>query len=336
MPELRQNMATKEWVIISTERAKRPQSYIQPSDHILTHQREPHVDNCPFCVSNEELDLETSRWPTTGAWQVRTVQNKFPALMKHEPLSRTFDGISRRISGVGYHEIVVEHPSHNATLALMTADEIEAVLEMFYTRGWDIRNDVRIRQIVYFKNHGEPAGASLQHPHCQIIGLPVVPNNVRQRTEEARRHFDDTGECVFCFMMDNEREKWERLVAVSEYHVAFVLYAAPTPFNIWVMPRRHSVSFMYTTVEERADLAKIMRIVLRKLYIGLQDPAYNLVIRSAPVREMGNDYLHWHLEISPRLSHTAGFELGSGMYINPTFPEECAAFLRSVQIDGEL
>jgi UDPglucose--hexose-1-phosphate uridylyltransferase len=256
--------------------------------------------------------------------------------MKHEPLARAFDGISRRISGVGYHEIVVEHPHHNTTLALMAEDEIEAVLEMFYTRGWDIRNDVRIRQIVYFKNHGERAGASLQHPHCQIIGLPVVPNNIRQRTEEARRHFDDTGECVFCFMMDNEREKWERLVAVSEYYIAFVLYASPTPFNIWVMPRRHSVSFMYTTVEERADLAKIMRIVLRKLYIGLQDPAYNLVIRSAPVREMGNDYLHWHLEINPRLSHTAGFELGSGMYINPTFPEECAAFLRGIQIDGDL
>jgi UDPglucose--hexose-1-phosphate uridylyltransferase len=332
MPELRQNLATKEWVIISTDRAKRPQAYAQPEHYVLTHEQVLHDLTCPFCVTNEELDLETARWPSFGPWQVRAVVNKFPALMQQEELSRTFDGASRRISGVGYHEIVIEHPHHNTTLALMTAVEIEAVLEMYYNRGWDIRNDPRIRQIVYFKNHGEVAGASLVHPHSQIIGLPVVPNNIRQRTEEARRYFDDTGECVFCVMTTSEREKWERLVSVTEHFVAFVLYAAPTPFNIWIMPKRHSVSFMYTTLEERSDLAQILRVVLQKLYQGLNDPAFNLVVRSAPVKEMGNDYLHWHLEIVPRLSQTAGFELGSGMFINPTFPEECAAFLRGVVV----
>jgi len=335
MPELRQNMATKEWVIISTERAKRPQAYVQSDEKILTHERDRHATTCPFCPTNEELDLETDRWPHSEDWQVRALRNRFPALMAHEHLSRTFDGVRRQISGVGHHEIVVEHPHHNTTLALMSETETEAVLEMFYNRGWDIRNDVRIRQIVYFKNHGERAGASLVHPHSQIIGLPVVPNNIRQRTEEARRYFDDTGECVFCVMLNSELEKWERLVAVSDQYVAFILYAAPTPFNIWIIPKRHSVSFMYTTLEERSELAKILVNVLQKLYFGLQDPAYNLVVRSAPVQEMGNDYLHWHLEVVPRLSQTAGFELGSGMYINPTFPEECAAFLRQVKVGDQ-
>ena len=333
MSELRQNMATKEWVIISTERAKRPQAYVESDDRIMTPDHLFHDPDCPFCVTNEELDLETARWPTVGPWQVRAVRNKFPALMNHEILSRTFDGVRRRISGVGHHEIVVEHPQHNTTLALMSRADIETVLEMFYNRGWDIRNDSRIKQIIYFKNHGESAGASLLHPHSQIIGLPVVPNNLRQRAEEARRYFDDTGDCVFCVMMDSEREKWERLVASSEYFVAFVIYAAPTPFYIWIVPHRHSVSFLYTTLEERSDLAKILCKILRKLYVGLRDPAYNLVIRSAPVKEMGNDYLHWHLEVIPRLSQTAGFELGSGMFINPTLPEACAAFLRQMKSD---
>jgi UDPglucose--hexose-1-phosphate uridylyltransferase len=333
MPELRQNLATKEWVIIATERAKRPQAYVESGRYVVMPNQVNYDLTCPFCVGNEELDLEIARWPVTGDWQVRTIHNKYPALLGHEALLRRFDGVWRQISGVGYHEIVVEHPHHNTTLALMSAVEIEAVLEMFYNRGWSIRDDPRIKQIIYFKNHGENAGASLHHPHSQIIGLPIVPNYIRQHSEEAQRFFDDTGECVFCVTLDAELDEGERLVAVSEHFVAFVLYAAPSPFYMWIMPRQHTVSFPYTHAEERADLAKILRGVLRKLYFGLHNPAYNLIIRSAPAYELGNDYLHWHVTIIPRLSQPAGFELGSGMYINPTLPEECAAFLREIKVD---
>jgi UDPglucose--hexose-1-phosphate uridylyltransferase len=274
--------------------------------------------------------LEIDRWPTTGPWQVRTVHNRYPALSKTEVLSRNYDRERRRIAGVGHHEIMIEHTHHNTTPALMSVTEIEAVMEMYYSRGWDIRNDARIKQIIYFKNHGPSAGASLPHPHNQIIGLPVVPTHTRQRTEEARRFFDDTGECVFCVMMAAEQEREACLVSLSEHFLAFVLYAAPSPFYLWIVPRRHSVSYLYTNPEERADLAKILKDVLIRLFVGLRDPAYNLIIHSAPVQEMGNDYLHWYVAVIPRLSYTAGFELGSGMYINPTLPEECAAFLREV------
>ncbi|MBN1217979.1 MAG: galactose-1-phosphate uridylyltransferase [Anaerolineae bacterium] len=332
MTELRQNMATKEWVVIASERAKRPDDYADAQEPVIPESEPTHDPDCPFCPGNEELDLEIVRMPSTGLWQTRVVRNKYPALSESTQLTRTFDGVHRLLSGVGYHEILVEHPLHNTTLALMTPAEIEVMLETFYERGWSIRSDSRIEQIIYFKNHGEQAGASLRHPHSQIIGLPVVPTDIRHRIEEARRYFDDNGECVFCIMMRDELEKGERLVAVSEHFVAFTLYASPSPFHIWILPRQHSVSFLYSQSEEMADLARILQEVMQRLFVGLRDPAYNLIIRSAPVKEISNDYLHWYVTIVPRVSRTAGFELGSGMFINPSLPEDCAEFLRKVKI----
>ncbi len=329
MPELRQNMVTKDWVIIATERAKRPDNFV----HYHNGKVEPDYDpTCPFCVGNEELDLEIESWPKSGPWQTRVVHNKYPALSKDGVIERIYDDSHRRISGIGHHEIVVDHPVHNTNWALMTPPEIQTVLETLYRRGWGIREDPRIEQIIYFKNHGDRAGASLKHPHCQIIGLPIVPNTIRQRIEEARRYFDDFGECVYQVMLHNEINQQQRLVASSEYFVAFVLYAAPSPFHIWVFPRHQSVSFLYCQPEELEDLAKILQDVLKRLYIGLNDPSYNLIIRSAPVKEISNEYLQWYVTIVPRLSQTAGFELGSGMFINPSLPEESAEFLRNIEV----
>jgi UDPglucose--hexose-1-phosphate uridylyltransferase len=332
MTELRQNMATKEWVIIADERAKRPDDYIERHPRELTDMQETFDPGCPFCPGNEELDLEVECFPASGPWQTRVVNNKYPALSREGEVARDFDGVHRRIPGVGHHEIVVEHPLHNTTLALMSPEEIKSVLETFYNRGWSIRKDSRIEQIIYFKNHRERAGASLKHPHSQIIGLPVVPTNIRHRIEEARRYFDDNGQCVFCVMMQDELQKKERLVAANDHFVAFVLYAAPSPFHIWILPRQHSVSFLYSQPDELTALADLLRVVLRKLYVGLHDPAYNLIIRSAPVKEISNDYLHWYVTVIPRLSRTAGFEMGSGMFINPALPEESAAYLREVEV----
>jgi UDPglucose--hexose-1-phosphate uridylyltransferase len=332
MTELRQNMATKEWVVIASERTKRPDDYISAQKPVIDSSQPEYDPECPFCPGNEERDLEIASFPENGPWQTRVVRNKYPALSVDCPLERTFNGVHRLITGVGYHEVVVEHPLHNTTLALMDPVDITILLETFYDRGWSIRGDSRIEQIIYFKNHGERAGASLKHPHSQIIGLPVVPTDIRHRIEEARRYFDDNGVCVFCTMMKDELDKGERLVAQSKHFAAFVLYASPSPFHIWILPRQHSVSFLYSQSEQMADLAHILHEVMRRLFISLDDPAYNLIIRSAPVKEISNDYLHWYVTIVPRVSRTAGFELGSGMYINPSLPEECAEFLRNVNV----
>ncbi|MEI7643240.1 MAG: DUF4931 domain-containing protein [Chloroflexales bacterium] len=329
MPELRQNLATREWVIIASERARRPNVYAEASDRTFTHERPENDPRCPFCLGNEELDLEICRYPEgSSQWDTRVVRNKYPALAEVGPLVRNFNGVERYITGVGYHEVLVEHNLHNTTLALMTDEEILAVMQMYLRRGREISADPRVEQMVFFKNHGERAGASLPHPHSQIIGLPIVPGDIRHRIEEARRFFDDTGQCVFCTMLADELGRSERLIALNDHFAAFVLYASSSPFHIWIMPRVHRASFMHIDEKTLIYLAPLMRDVLFRLYTHLNDPDFNIILRSTPTKEPENGYFHWYLAIVPRLSRSAGFELGSGMWINPTIPEECAAFLR--------
>jgi len=329
MPELRQNIATKEWVILATERARRPEEFVQPQ-RPLTEDRPELEESCPFCPGNEEPELEVMRIPERGPWQLRVVHNKYPALQIEGERMRTFEGVHRQITGVGYHEVLVESPLHNTCPALESAIEVSLMLEAFKIRGREIAQDPRIEQIIYFKNHGDRAGTSLVHPHTQLIGLPIVPYSIRARTEEARRYFDDTGRCVLCHMLSDELQEYQRVVAKSKYFVAFIPYAALSPFHIWVLPRRHESSFLNASAHELADLGNLMRQVLRKLYVGLRDPDYNYVIRSAPLHDLGTEYLHWYVTIVPRVTRSAGFELGSGMFINVAWPEMSAAFLREV------
>jgi UDPglucose--hexose-1-phosphate uridylyltransferase len=332
MPELRQNIATKEWVIIATERATRPEELVQPL-RPTTEDRPEWEEGCPFCPGNEELDLEVMRIPERDPWQLRVVSNKYPALQLEGERMRTFEGVHRQISGVGYHEVLVESPLHNTCPALESAIEVSLMLEAFKIRGREIAQDQRIEQIIYFKNHGDRAGTSLVHPHTQLIGLPIVPYSIRARAEEARRYFDDTGRCVLCHMLSDELKDDQRLVAKSKFFVAFIPYAALSPFHIWILPRRHESNYLNATAHELADLGGLMRRVLRKLYVGLRDPDHNYVIRSAPLHDLGPEYLHWYVTIVPRVTRSAGFELGSGMFINVALPETSAAFLRKVDED---
>lgn len=330
MSELRQNIVTREWVIIASERSKRPNDFKGARVHTPTHSHNEHETDCPFCPGNEELDLEVERTPAEGPWQTRVVRNRFPALAEEGMPIYTFDGMQNRISGVGYHEVLIEHPRHNTTLALMTAQEIASVLEMYQRRGTCMSRDPRIEHIIYFKNHGERAGASLHHPHSQVIALPVVPANVRRRIEEARLYFEEHRACSVCTMLEDERQRRVRLIIEREHFSAFLLYAALSPFHMWVVPHRHAACFLDMTHEEALDLAEVLRSLLYRIYDGLSDPDYNLIVRTIPVKERkGSPHFHWYISIVLRLSRTAGFELGSGMYINSCPPEECAAFLRS-------
>jgi UDPglucose--hexose-1-phosphate uridylyltransferase len=331
MPELRQNLATREWVIISTERAKRPEEFVQ-ADKERVEDRPARAEQCPFCPGNEELDLERLRLPVEGDWQVRVVRNRYPALQEQGDRLPRFEGSNYAIAGVGYHEVVVESRLHNTCPALETVDEVAWTLLASQLRGLAIREDPRIEQLIYFKNHGPTAGTSLLHPHTQLLGLPVVPYTVRTRAEEAWRYFDDHGVCVFCRMREEEQSQRARVVIETEHFAAFVPYAAFSPFHLWVVPRRHSPSFLDATQDEIRDLAIVLRELLLKLYFGLNDPDYNYVIRSAPEHERASEYLHWYLAIVPRVTRTAGFEMGSGMFINTALPEESAAFLRSVEV----
>jgi UDPglucose--hexose-1-phosphate uridylyltransferase len=329
MLEIRQNIATREWVIISTERAQRPEEFIQ-ADSAKQHVVPAFASHCPFCPGNEELDLERLRLPVDGDWQVRVVQNRYPALREVGESVHSVEGIHFSISGVGYHEVVIESRLHNSCPALESAEEIERTLSAFILRSLAIRADPRIEQIIYFKNHGPAAGMSLAHPHTQLLALPIVPYSIRSRVEVARRYFDDHGVCVICRMREQEELEQVRIVVESEHFSAFIPYAAFSPFHLWIVPRQHRPSFLDSSPEELHDLSLVLRAVLRKLYFGLNDPDYNYIIRSAPEHEQSPGYLHWYLSIIPRVTRSAGFELGSGMFINTTLPEDSASFLRAL------
>jgi UDPglucose--hexose-1-phosphate uridylyltransferase len=331
MTELRQNAITREWVIIASERSRRPDEFSQKSVGLTT--RPTYRQDCPFCLGNEHMTgPEVYRLGDDLSWHVRSVLNKYPALSPDGDRIRTNNNLFRSVSGVGFHEVIIEHPRHDLTIALLPISDLVNILRVYRQRYSVLRTDTRIATIVIFKNHGAVAGTSLEHPHSQLAATPIVPNEVRFRMQEAIRYFDDTGQCIVCQILADELKVGDRIIFASEHFVSFIPYAALSPFHTWIFPRRHSSTFDDITDAELLDLAQVLKTTLAKLYYGLGDPAYNYVIRSIPTDERHTDYFHWYLAIVPRLSLAAGFELGSGMYINTALPEDSAQFLRSVEI----
>lgn len=332
MPEIRQNIAIEEWVIIATERAKRPEDFIKQKkgENILPE----FSETCPFCPGNERLTPpETfSLKDEMGKWLTRCMNNKFPALScEGEPIYKE-DGIKRSITGIGLHKVIVETPKHNMTTALLENEQIINILNTYkylYLRGL---KDKCVELIIIFKNHGESAGTSLEHPHSQMIATPIVPYHIRNRIDMAMHYYDNHLHCVFCRMIRDELKEKERIVFESSYFVAFIPYAALSPFHLWILPKRHMSCYPQIDENEINDLAYILKTVLKKVYMGLDNPDFNYVIRSLPGQIRENKFFHWYISIIPRLSKAAGFEMGSGMFINTALPEVSAEFLRNIKI----
>lgn len=329
MSELRYNLISKEWIIIATERAKRPKDFIKAKKEKV--ELSEYKENCPFCPGNEnQTPIETLHIGDAKNWKVRSVYNKFGAVSNETKRQRINDGLYNSMSGFGVHEVIIEHPRHNTTIALMNNEEVENIIKAYKMRYNEIAVTDGIECIVIFKNHGISAGTSLEHPHSQLIATPIVPPQIRGRVEQAIRLFDFTGKCVFCAMLEGEIKEKKRIVLETEKFVAFAPYASVSPFQVLIFPRRHLSSFSDINEQEISDLAKNLKTVLSKLYYGLDNPDFNYTIRSIPVKERGGEYFHWYLSIIPRLTQPAGFELGSGMFINTALPEESADFLRQV------
>jgi UDPglucose--hexose-1-phosphate uridylyltransferase len=330
MPELRQNFFTKEWVIIATERAKRP-------EELATH-RPPlsvpsFVAGCPFCPGNEnKTPPEVMRSPANGSdpWAVRVIPNKFAALSSEVQPTRSLQHLRRRVNGFGFHEVIIDSPDHASPFALLPDAHVARILGVFKERYNALSVDHRITHVTIFKNHGTDAGASMAHPHSQLIATPVIPSQVRHRLHEALRHYDDAGECMFCHMVEREVEDQTRIVLKSELFVAMEVFASATPFATHIFPLRHMATFGEITAAEIADLARVLRTLLAKLYVGLENPDLNFTIRSGPSDYVGARHFHWYVSVIPRLTRVAGFELGSGMFINTVLPESAAEFLRNV------
>jgi UDPglucose--hexose-1-phosphate uridylyltransferase len=331
MPELRYNVITREWVVIATERAKRPDQFVRKQERKALPEYEP---KCPFCPGNEAMTPPaTYVVPGTNGWRVRVTPNKFAALSYEGERKRIVQGIRRTVTGVGIHEVLVETPAHNKTTALLSDQEVELIVQTYLNRFKFASSDPRVEQVTIFKNHGDQAGTSLEHPHSQLIAIPVITSQLRDRLSHALEHFDEFGECIFCRVLLQELEDGVRMVMETEHFAAFVQFATLTPFSMLIMPRRHMACFVEMRDAEAADLARILRRSLAKVYHGLADPDFNYAIRTAPTEYCGVKYYHWYVSIIPRLTKMAGFELGSGMFINASLPEENAGFLRGVKVE---
>ena len=335
MSELRLNVLTNEWVILAPVRSARPSDLRR---ELPPAPRVPHDPACPFCVGNEDHSVETARVPDgAGGWRTRVVLNKFPALSRDAPAgpepSDAASGLRVRSDAYGAHEVFIDSPHHDRVPALAPLDHLVTLLGCYRARYRVMAADPRVAHVVIFKNHGEGAGASLAHPHSQLIASPVASRQVLDRVVLFERHLQDHGGCLACAVLADELADGERILLTTPHFVALTPWAALSPFHIWILPRRHTAHFGDIADDELADFAGALRQVLRTLHYGLGDPDYNYVIRSGPACGAG-DY-HWYLSIVPRIAKHAGFEFGSGMYINPTWPEETARFLRAVEVPAD-
>jgi UDPglucose--hexose-1-phosphate uridylyltransferase len=330
--ELRKDPVTGRWVIISTERSKRL------SDFQLESVTVSPDEGCPFCEGREHMTpRELLARRTNGShsngpgWELRVVPNQFPVLRVEGTLDRRGEGLFDCMNGIGAHEVIIETPRHQETLATMGESAVEQVLGAFRDRVQDLKRDRRFRYIIVFKNHGKAAGASLDHSHSQLIALPIVPREVRDEMDGARAHYTAKERCVFCDIISQDSRDGRRLIAENADMVAVAPYAPRFPFETWILPKRHQAQFEDGPRHEYASLARLLGDILRRMNKTLRNPPYNLLIHTAPLAEPAGDFYHWHVEIIPKLTKIAGFEWATGFYVNPTSPEEAADVLRDAR-----
>ncbi|HAJ32057.1 MAG TPA: galactose-1-phosphate uridylyltransferase [Candidatus Atribacteria bacterium] len=337
MTELRKDPIIDNWVIISTERGRRPLDY-----KIKTEEKKKV--NCVFCEGNEgETPPEIFAFREKGTtenspgWKVRVVANKYPALkMEEREIILKEAGMFKKMNGLGAHEVIIETPHHHKDFDNLSVDNIVLILKTYRKRYLDLSKDKRIKYILIFKNYGIDGGASLEHPHSQLIGTPIIPKRVKEELNGAKEYFDHNGRCIFCDYIKQEIESKDRLIKETEKYVAISPFAARFPFETWILPKYHNAYYEKINDNDILSLARIMKEILSKIKKKLNNPPYNFIIHTAPSKEFStrewsdlDKKYHWHIEIIPRLTKIAGFEWGTGFYINTTSPEEAAGILSS-------
>lgn len=341
--ELRRDPVSRDWVVIAVGRAKRP--------HF--RKRKPSLKEsmarCPFQKLPETLvlyslndreDPRTRKQKHPGPkeiwdspWWVRVVKNLYPAFGRGKCTVEHTRGPYKWMEGVGHHEVVITK-DHWRSFAEMSDEETELVVRAYQDRYLSFKEDVCVKYISLFHNKGWSAGASIFHPHSQIIAIPVIPPDINRSFKGAARYYKKTGHCVHCVVLDYELEVQERIVYENEHFLVFAPFASKTAFETRIFPKRHSPYFEEINPEERLAFANSLRVALAKLFKALSDPDYNFFIHTAPlVRDTKEfQHYHWHLEILPKTSFWAGFEISTGIEISTVSPEEAAKTLRKIKI----
>ena len=338
MSMLRKDPLSGGWVIIATERGKRPSDFGSVS-------AQTKGGFCPFCEGHETLTPPeiiafrgSNTAPNSPGWRVRTIPNKFAALRIEGDLDRQGEGIYDKMNGIGAHEVIIETTDHMGDMSSYPLNHLSELIKMFKERSADLENDERFRYIQIFRNHGATAGASMEHPHSQLIALPIIPRWVKEELTSSLNHWESKERCLFCDIKNQEIATQKRVVYENNGFLVFEPFAAKFPFETWIIPKRHNSDFKTISDQDIHLFSEALQKALLALYKSLSDPPYNLIIHSAPIIRKNDgekfkgikDDFHWHVEIIPRLTKVAGFEWGTGFYINPTPPEEAAQYLREV------
>jgi len=341
MSRLRKDPIVGRWIIVATEHPKTPEQYSfeEPKDDVTP-------EECPFCAGNEaKTPPEIASFrpdktrPNTSGWWVRVIPNKYPVLQVEGTLEREGSGIYDWMNGIGAHEIIIESPEHALRLENLPESQVEKVLWAYRDRILDLERDNRLRYVLVFKNQGWTAGSVLNHAHSQIIATPVIPKYVKEKLDGTKSYFDYKERCIFCDVIRQELASSERVVEETRHFLVMVPFAPRFPFEVGIFPKKHRCSYVDVSKEEIIDFSWTLKNTLSRVGKVLNNPPYNFMLYTAPNRvprrghwHTLNDDFHWHLVITPRITRVAGFEWGSGFYINPTPPEDAAKYLREVKI----
>lgn len=328
MSELRRDPTTGRTVIIAPERL--PGSRLWGPTRVDAGSEEL----CPFCEGQEDLaGREILAWRPPGqqahgpGWSVRVVPNRLPALRVESHYAEPTRGLFQVLGGLGAHEVIIESRDHQANWSSMSAGELRTVLWAWRERMRDLRRDVRLKTFLVVKNEGAAAGATLDHPHSQLMALPFVPQHLEDELVASHFRFETLGRCVFCAVIEDELAANLRVVSHDADTVAISAFAARVPFETWILPRRHLSAFDEECDDCLLAIAERLRDTMRRLDEALQSPAYTVLLHMSPVGQWARSY-HWHLEVIPRLAPVNALAWDGGIHINPVSPEQATRVLR--------
>jgi UDPglucose--hexose-1-phosphate uridylyltransferase len=326
LSELRFDLVSKDWVVIATGRAKRPETFAK----LERFKEQVPEKDCFFC------HLETQEKPVleykgdAGEWQVVVIPNKYPAFSHSDSLHERAEGPYSLMDGVGFHELVVTH-DHQKSLAELPFQQVRRVIDAYQERYLELANEKFVNYVSIFHNHGREAGASVAHPHSQIIAIPLIDPDLQRSLNGSRLFFENQGECVHCQMLEWDLEDGRRIIFANKEFVVLAPFASRVAFEVRIYPREHHAYFERIKDNEKDLLAEAVQVALKKFFIGLNDSAYNFFIHTAPCDGKDYGHYHWHFEILPKTSTWAGFELGAGIEISTIEPEKAAEYLRNIE-----
>jgi len=332
MPELRKDPILGRWIIIARERGKRPTDFV-------VELPKTKGGFCPLCPDNEKTTpdevlvygRQPGKGPNSSGWKLRVVPNKYPALVIEGDIDKQGEGLYDRMNGIGAHEVVIESPDHEDRFTFLPHDQMILTFRAFKDRIRDLSQDERFSYVMVFKNYGKAAGASLEHSHSQLVALPILPRMLVAELEGSLSYYKYKDRCVFCDIIRQEIQQNIRLVCENDKFVTLTPFAPRSPFEMWIMPRRHHSSYIDQDEASLSALTEIFSETLRRLDACIPGVPYNFVLHTQPLRSQPLDHYHWHFEIVPKLTSIAGFEWGSGFYINPMPPEDTCRYLREVE-----